>query len=320
MSRIGSCIEIPQPVNLVYARWLDVPSYSEFMANVADVRVVEGGRLRWTSAHPPRSWTATIVEDVPGRSVAWSGDGPSDPSGVVTLHVLGEQRTLVVYQVERAPEGDEVAVRERLDDELERFARYVARRYGADAAGVTLEPGAMPPLVDLGDMDVLGPGGEPIGRVGHTYLDAATGHVKYLTILLGWVHGGGHAMPAADVRYNEMWRCLEVPYDRRQVGDAPRIGDGAELTPDDEERIADYYGRIDYWDARRDAIERRQEAPAPTPRIGALTGGGEGGARQPRTPAPTPAIAEAEVDEAIVQRQPERPPAPGPDAARGGTS
>jgi uncharacterized protein YndB with AHSA1/START domain len=320
MLRVGSSIEIPRPVNLVYARWLDVPSYPEFMADVADVRVVEGGRLRWTSAHPPRAWTATIVEDVPGRRIAWSGDGPSDPSGAVTLHVLGEERTLVVYQVGCAPERDEAAVRERLDGELERFAGHVARRYRADTAGAALEPGAMQPLVDLCDMDVLGSGGEPIGRVGHTYLDAVTGRVKYLTILLGWVHGGGHPVPAADARYNKMWRCLEVPYDRRQIGDAPRIGDGAELTPDDEERIADYYGRIDHWDARRAAIERRQEAPAPTPRIGALTGGAEGGAHQPRTPAPTPAIAEAEVEAAIGQDETERSHAPGADAGRGGTS
>jgi hypothetical protein len=59
---------------------------------------------------------------------------------------------------------------------------------------------------------------------------------------------------AIDVCGDGPWRCLEVLDDRRQVGDAPRIGDGAELTPDDEERIADYYGRRQ----RRHVMRRRR--------------------------------------------------------------
>ena len=58
----------------LYAFWRDFANLPLVMQHVRSVEVIDATRSRWVSAGPPRSrvqWEAEIIDDLPGRRIAW---------------------------------------------------------------------------------------------------------------------------------------------------------------------------------------------------------------------------------------------------------
>jgi uncharacterized membrane protein len=125
----------------VYAAWRDLGRLPEFMAHLVSVEETGGGRSRWVAAAPAGrevSWEAEIVEDVPGRRLAWRAvDGSTVPNrGAVTFTPARDGRvTEVVVELAYAPPagalGHLVAQllgeepRQQIRDDLRRFKQVV---------------------------------------------------------------------------------------------------------------------------------------------------------------------------------------------------
>ncbi|GAB7193647.1 PRC and DUF2382 domain-containing protein [Kineococcus sp. NUM-3379] len=82
--------------------------------------------------------------------------------------------------------------------------------------------------------------GDKIGRVGTVYLDDATGQPSWVTVKTGLFGTSESFVPldAARISGTE----IRVPYSKAQIKDAPRMETDAELTPQEEERLYEYYG------------------------------------------------------------------------------
>ncbi|GAB7191623.1 PRC and DUF2382 domain-containing protein [Kineococcus sp. NUM-3379] len=92
----------------------------------------------------------------------------------------------------------------------------------------------------LYDATVYESDGDKIGSVGTVYLDDATGEPSWVTVKTGLFGTSETFVPldAARISGTE----IRVPYSKAQVKDAPRTETDAELTPQEEERLYEYYG------------------------------------------------------------------------------
>ena len=127
----------------------------------------------------------------------------------------------------------------------------------------------LPALSQLRGMDVCAEDGERIGKVKDVFLDAEARHVRYLSISTGWMSGSS-VVPVDDVTFVDDGRddpYVVVPYGVEQIRNAPALGDGDEVTAEDERAVYEHYRRTGYWDEARDIVRARQTPPAPTPRI-----------------------------------------------------
>ena len=82
--------------------------------------------------------------------------------------------------------------------------------------------------------------GDKIGGVGTVYLDDATGEPSWVTVKTG-LFGTSETFVPLD-RASISGTEIRVPYSKAQVKDAPRTETDAELTPQEEERLYEYYG------------------------------------------------------------------------------
>jgi uncharacterized protein (TIGR02271 family) len=88
--------------------------------------------------------------------------------------------------------------------------------------------------------DVIGRGGEKIGGIGEIYLDDVTGEPEWVSVNTGLFGLSESFVPlqAARIEGND----IQVDYDKELVKDAPRVSTGGHLTPEEEQRLYDYYG------------------------------------------------------------------------------
>jgi uncharacterized protein (TIGR02271 family) len=88
--------------------------------------------------------------------------------------------------------------------------------------------------------DVIGRGGEKIGGIGEIYLDDVTGEPEWVSVNTGLFGVSESFVPlqAARIEGND----IQVDYDKELVKDAPRVSAGGHLTPEEEQRLYDYYG------------------------------------------------------------------------------
>lgn len=121
----------------LYRRWRDLERLPDFMRHLESVVVHDDRRSRWTARAPLGarvSWEAEIVDDTPGRRLAWRSLPGSDieNSGNVGFEALpGDRGTIVRVRLEyRPPAGKAGAVVARLlgeepkvqaQDDLRRF-------------------------------------------------------------------------------------------------------------------------------------------------------------------------------------------------------
>ena len=84
------------------------------------------------------------------------------------------------------------------------------------------------------------PDGDKIGKVGQVYLDDATGEPEWVTVNTGFFGSSESFVPVRDAEL--AGDRLQVAHSKEKVKDAPHLGDGGHLEPEEESRLYDYYG------------------------------------------------------------------------------
>jgi hypothetical protein len=92
--------------------------------------------------------------------------------------------------------------------------------------------------------------GGTVGSISEFYLDRETRYPTWALVNIGLFGARQMFVPLLDA--TEIRDGLQVPYDRSQIKDAPRIDLHGELTPDDEATLFAHYG-IDYQPATEEA-------------------------------------------------------------------
>jgi uncharacterized protein (TIGR02271 family) len=95
-------------------------------------------------------------------------------------------------------------------------------------------------LSGLRDGNVITTSGDKIGSIGQVYLDDQTGEPSFVTANTGLFGTSQSFVPlqAASVRDGD----IVVDYDKDTVKNAPRIDDDGSLSPEEEDRLYEYYG------------------------------------------------------------------------------
>lgn len=88
--------------------------------------------------------------------------------------------------------------------------------------------------------DVVGPAGEKIGGITEIYLDDVTGEPEWVSVNTGLFGASESFVPlrAARLEGND----IRVDYDKDFVKNAPQVSADGHLTPEEEQRLYDYYG------------------------------------------------------------------------------
>jgi uncharacterized protein (TIGR02271 family) len=98
--------------------------------------------------------------------------------------------------------------------------------------------------------------GDKIGKIEDIYLDRSSGEPEWVAVKTGMfgsnvsfvpIHG---ASPAGD--------DLQVSYEKDQVKDAPNVDPDGELSPEEERRLYQHYGRGDYDEWTSDSEDRTE--------------------------------------------------------------
>lgn len=117
--------------------------------------------------------------------------------------------------------------------------------------------------------------GDKVGTVENIYLDRQTGEPEWAAVTTG-LFGLKHSIvpirdaePAGDDQ-------IRVPFQKQQVKDAPRVDPDDDLSPEEERRLYDHYGRSDYGEWQGEDRTTALDLPA-----GPATRAGAGGADQP---------------------------------------
>jgi uncharacterized protein (TIGR02271 family) len=95
-------------------------------------------------------------------------------------------------------------------------------------------------LSGLRDGNVVTTSGDKIGSIGQIYLDDQTGDPSFVTANTGLFGTSQSFVPlqGASVRDGD----IAVNYDKDTVKNAPRIDDDGKLSPEEEDRLYEYYG------------------------------------------------------------------------------
>lgn len=91
----------------------------------------------------------------------------------------------------------------------------------------------------LRDSTVYGADGDKIGRVGELYLDAQTQEPTFVTVNTGFFGTKQSFVPVDRARFQD--GEIHVPFDKDFVKDAPNVDEDGELSPEEEQRLYEYY-------------------------------------------------------------------------------
>ncbi|REE03750.1 PRC and DUF2382 domain-containing protein [Citricoccus nitrophenolicus] len=91
----------------------------------------------------------------------------------------------------------------------------------------------------LQDATVYGTDGEKIGSVGQVYLDDRTNQPTFVTVKTGLFGAKETFIPISEASPSR--DGLQVPFDKAFVKDAPNVDADGSLTPQEEQRIYEYY-------------------------------------------------------------------------------
>jgi hypothetical protein len=113
-------------------------------------------------------------------------------------------------------------------------------------------------------MKVFDADGEKIGSIENVFLDRHTGEPAWATVKTGLFGLKSSFIPIRDaeaVGENE----VRVPVQKEDVKNAPKVEAEDELSPDEERRLYEHYGRSDYdeWagEDRTQAMDLPDDAP-----------------------------------------------------------
>jgi sporulation protein YlmC with PRC-barrel domain len=98
-------------------------------------------------------------------------------------------------------------------------------------------------------MTMVDADGDKVGTIEDIYLDRQSGEPEWAAVKTG-LFGLKHTfVPIGDAELAGDDR-IRVPLQKEQVKDAPRIDPDGELSPDEERRLYEHYGRADYGEWR----------------------------------------------------------------------
>jgi carbon monoxide dehydrogenase subunit G len=106
-TKVEKRIVVDVPVDTAYNQWTQFEEFPRFMSGVESVTPVGEGRLKWVAhiAGVRREWEAKILEQIPGRRVAWAAIEGTTNSGAVDFKDAGGNRTELALTLEYRPEG-----------------------------------------------------------------------------------------------------------------------------------------------------------------------------------------------------------------------
>lgn len=133
----------------------------------------------------------------------------------------------------------------------------------------------------LQDANVYDTNGDKVGSVGQVYLDDATNEPTFVTVKTGLF-----GMKETFVPLNQASQAqdgLTIPFDKDFIKDAPNVDADGSLTPEEEQRIYEYYS-LDYTAGRgnrdRDGLDdgrehdaQRRDASTQTGHAAGIAGG-----------------------------------------------
>ena len=93
--------------------------------------------------------------------------------------------------------------------------------------------------------------GEKIGTIEDSFLDRHTGEPAWATVKTGLFGMRSSFVPLRGAEQTEDG-VVRIPIDRALVKDAPKIDADGELTPEQERKLWEHYGRTDYGDWQGD--------------------------------------------------------------------
>jgi hypothetical protein len=144
-------IVVDVPVSTAYNQWTRFEDFPHFMSGVESVTRMGDGRLKWVAhiAGVRREWEAKILEQVPGRRVAWAGLEGVTNSGAVDFKEAGGNKTELALALEYLPAGvvERVGsllhvVGRQAEHDLKQFKGFIEHGSKAAAAMATAAPAA----------------------------------------------------------------------------------------------------------------------------------------------------------------------------------
>jgi hypothetical protein len=94
-------------------------------------------------------------------------------------------------------------------------------------------------------LKVVDADGDKIGTIEDIYLDRHTGEPAWAAVRTGLFGLKSSFVPIRDAERTDDGE-VRVPVQKEQVKDAPKVDAGEELSPEDERKLYEYYGRSDY--------------------------------------------------------------------------
>src|SRR5699024_2270429 len=131
-------VEVGVPLDVAYNQWTQFHEQADYMRKVESVDTPEDteveyrAKILWSS----RTWTATIIEQIPDEHIVWRSEGEKGHvDGTVSFHELAPRLTKVIAVLEYYPKGffEKTgniwrAQGRRARSDLRHFARHVQTR------------------------------------------------------------------------------------------------------------------------------------------------------------------------------------------------
>jgi uncharacterized membrane protein len=134
MKTILRSIELNSPVHRVYSQWTRFEDFPQFMQGVKRVILLDDQRLQWETefSGTTKEWYATITDLTPDQRIAWESENGEYVAGIVTFEPIGTSRTKLNLKLfydskgsRRAEDRFLSSARDRIQDDLERFRRFI---------------------------------------------------------------------------------------------------------------------------------------------------------------------------------------------------
>ncbi len=151
MSKVKKSVTVQAPVDIVYRAWHNFENFPNFMSNIDEVRVVQGGRSHWKAKGPLGShaeWDAEVTMDEPNQAIGWrsiEGNSAVKTAGRVNFRDQAGGTELDVTLEYAAPGGvvGDVVTKifanpeQQIEEDLQRFKEIIEK--GAELSGMKLD-------------------------------------------------------------------------------------------------------------------------------------------------------------------------------------
>lgn len=108
LTNIVEQIDVGVPIQVAYDQWTMFTDFPSFMKKVENVEQESDEKLVWTAKiwWSRRTWTSTIIEQVPDERIVWRSEGDKGyVDGAVTFHELTPDLTRILLILEYHPHG-----------------------------------------------------------------------------------------------------------------------------------------------------------------------------------------------------------------------